>query len=142
MIDVANVITAFNEYMSLMKLSYESIASYIDVFTAWEPKISASFVNLVTEHFLMGNLDNYIEKLRSEQKTIDNLLLEIWFAQILDGLMYLWNQNIVHRNLKPESIFLRGEDNEQNCSIVIGDMVPLSVAYDLRIRPRLPRRTY
>jgi serine/threonine protein kinase len=24
-------------------------------------------------------------------------LVDIWFAQILDGLMYLWSQNIVHR---------------------------------------------
>ena len=73
--------------------------------------------------------------------------------------MHLWNQNIVHqlrdyvltifafiyffnRNLKPESIYLRGENSEENCSLVLGDMVPSSVAYDLRMRTRLPRRMY
>jgi len=72
--------------------------------------------------------------------------------------MYLWSQNIVHRlineldfffmsvffisnrNLKPDCIYLRGENNEQNCSLIIGDMIPSSVAYDIRMRTRLPRR--
>jgi hypothetical protein len=49
---------------------------------------------------------------------------------------------IVIRNLKPDSIYLRGENNEQNCSLVISDIIPSSVAYDLRMRTRLPRRMY
>lgn len=48
----------------------------------------------------------------------------------------------LNRNLKPESIYLRGEGDEQNCSLVIGDMVPPTVAYDIRMRTRLPRRKY
>jgi hypothetical protein len=73
--------------------------------------------------------------------------------------MYLWNENIIHRyansiliiiiiifilnrNLKPDSIYLRGENNEQNCSLIISDIIPSSVTYDLRMRTRLPRRMY
>ncbi len=48
---------------------------------------------------------------------------------------------ISNRNLKPDCIYLRGENNEQNCSLIIGDMIPSSVAYDIRMRTRLPRRT-
>lgn len=49
---------------------------------------------------------------------------------------------ILNRNLKPDSIYLRGESNEQNCSLIIGDITPSSVAYDIRMRTRLPRRMY
>ena len=48
----------------------------------------------------------------------------------------------LNRNIKPDSIYLRGENNEDNCSLVIGDLIPASVAYDLRMRTRLPRRKY
>ena len=49
---------------------------------------------------------------------------------------------VSNRNLKPDSIYLRGENNEENCFLVISDMVPPSVAYDIRMRTRLPRRMY
>jgi hypothetical protein len=54
-----------------------------------------------------------------------------------------WTFNIVlfsNRNLKPASIYLRGEVNETQCSLIIGDMTPPSVALDIRMRTRLPRR--
>ena len=63
----------------------------------------------------MGNLDKYLQSLRNRKILLDNQvriikfkqkkrnnffffqLVDIWFAQVLDGLMYLWNQNIVHQ---------------------------------------------
>lgn len=48
----------------------------------------------------------------------------------------------LNRNIKPDSIYLRGENNEESCSLVIGDVIPASVSYDLRMRTRLPRRKY
>ncbi|CAF3439061.1 unnamed protein product, partial [Rotaria sp. Silwood2] len=123
-----------------MKLSCENVALYFDIFTSVEHKISATFINLVSEYFPMGNLDIYLQKLRNKKSPLNNQLVDMWFAQILDGLMFLWNQNIIHRNLKPDCIYLRGENNEENCSLIIGDMIPSSVAYDLRMRTRLPRR--
>ncbi len=47
-----------------------------------------------------------------------------------------------NRNLKPDSIYLRGKTIEENCSLVIGDMIPSSISYDLRMRTRLARRMY
>ena len=96
---------------------------------------------------------------KNERNRISEQLVDLWFGQVLDGLMYLWSQNIVHRcvddvqlrivrivfhssrNLKPESVYLRDATNQQHDTLVIGDMLPASVAYDLRMRTRLPRRT-
>ncbi|CAF1184773.1 unnamed protein product [Rotaria sordida] len=140
LMDMATTVVAYQEYLPLMKLSYENVALYFDIFTSFDHKISATFINLISEYFPMGNLDIYLQKLRNNKNALNNQLVDIWFAQILDGLMFLWNQNIVHRNLKPDCIYLRGENNEENCSLIIGDIIPLSVAYDLRMRTRLPRR--
>ncbi len=66
-----------------------------------------------------------------------NSSVKIWFIQRRNFFFIFEN-----RNLKPDSIYLRGENNEENCSVVIGDLIPVSVAYDLRMRTRLPRRMY
>ncbi|CAF3400784.1 unnamed protein product [Rotaria socialis] len=140
LMDMATTAVAYQEYLPLMKLSYENIASYFDIFTSVEHKISATYINLISEYFPMGNLDTYLQSIRNEKQSLNNQLVDMWFAQILDGLMFLWNQHVVHRNLKPDCIYLRGENNEQNCSLVISDIIPSSVAYDIRMRTRLPRR--
>ncbi|CAF3366248.1 unnamed protein product [Rotaria sp. Silwood1] len=140
LMDMATTAVAYQEYLPLLNLSYENVSLYFDIFTSVEHKISATFINLISEYFPMGNLDIYLQKLRNKKSVLDNQLVDMWFAQILDGLMFLWNQNIIHRNLKPDCIYLCGENNEENCSVIIGDIIPSSVAYDLRMRTRLPRR--
>ncbi|UJR27265.1 hypothetical protein I4U23_008560 [Adineta vaga] len=140
LMDMTTTAVAYQEYLPLLKLSTEKVAAYVDIFTSVEHKISATYINLVTEYFSMGNLDKYLGKLRNEKIPLNHQLIDMWSAQILDGLMYLWSQNIIHRNLKPDSIYLRGETHTENCSLIIGDMIPSSVAYDVRMRTRLPRR--
>ncbi|CAF0756570.1 unnamed protein product [Adineta ricciae] len=140
LMDMTTAAVAYQEYLPLMKLSTEKVAAYADIFTSVEHKISATYINLVSEYFPMGNLDKYLRKLRQDKIPLNNQLIDKWSAQILDGLMYLWNQKIIHRNLKPDSIYLRGESHAENCSLVVGDMIPPSVAYDVRMRTRLPRR--
>ncbi|CAF3343334.1 unnamed protein product [Rotaria sp. Silwood1] len=140
LMDMATTAVAYQEYLPLLNLSYENVSLYFDIFTSVEHKISATFINLISEYFPMGNLDIYLQKLRNKKSVLNNQLVDMWFAQILDGLMFLWNQNIIHRNLKPDCIYLCGENNEENCSVIIGDIIPSSVAYDLRMRTRLPRR--
>ena len=63
-------------------------------------------------------------------------------VRVMIGRSSFFVDFLPNRNVKPDSIYLRGEDNEENCSLVIGDLVPASVAYDLRMRTRLPRRMY
>jgi hypothetical protein len=46
------------------------------------------------------------------------------------------------RNLKPDSIYLRTDNQAEQCSLVLADLAPASVAYDMKMRTRLPRRMY
>ncbi len=59
------------QYLPLLKLSYENVALYTDIFTSVEHKISATFVNLLSEYFPMGNLDKYLQKLRNDNQALD-----------------------------------------------------------------------
>ena len=72
-------------------------------------------LNLVSDYFPLGHLDRYLTKLRSKRQLLDLRvsrvvrfrdefrpvfflqLIEKWFAEILDGLLYLWSENVVHR---------------------------------------------
>lgn len=63
-----------------------------------------------------GDLENYISRMGK-----DNYIPEakVWkfFIQILEGLKYLHQKNVIHGDLKPQNLFVTGKDYD----IRIGD---------------------
>jgi NIMA (never in mitosis gene a)-related kinase len=70
-------------------------------------------VNIVTEYANDGDLFKKLE----ENKCIDEETLLFWLMQICFGLSYLHKKKILHRDIKPQNIFLN-----KNGLIKIGDL--------------------
>ncbi|NXD66161.1 E2AK2 kinase, partial [Eolophus roseicapillus] len=61
-----------------------------------------------------GPLENWIEKNRQDRKY--HVMAQIKFSQILKGVEYIHSKDLIHRDLKPQNIFISDEDK-----IKIGD---------------------
>ncbi|XP_075563148.1 interferon-induced, double-stranded RNA-activated protein kinase [Pelecanus crispus] len=70
-----------------------------------------------------GTLENWIEKNRLDRKYHE--MVQNKFLQILEGVEYIHSKELIHRDLKPQNIFISHEDK-----IKIGDFgLVTSVAY-------------
>ena len=99
-----------DEVMMLKELSSKS-KYIIDFQNAWQDDDKVIFI---TELALSGTLKEYILQRK------DNINLRVikgWCKQILEGLLFLHNQNIAHRDIKCNNIFY----NCNTGNIIIGD---------------------
>ena len=64
------------------------------------------YYQIITEYFKKGELSNYIKMGFSEKQ------LAVIFYQILSGLIYLHDKNIVHKNVKLHNIMIAEKDED------------------------------
>ncbi len=100
-----------NEIELLKELSPQSqyIINFID---AWVDEDNLSIV-FITEIALSGTLSDYIKKIQN----VNLRVIKKWGLQILEGLSFLHNKDIAHRDLKCNNIFI----NSNTGNIFIGD---------------------
>ena len=99
-----------NEAKILSSLNSENIVKYYNSFCD-----NDSF-NIVME--FCGGLDlrKFINEHRESGKRIDKLLIYYFIIDICKGLKEILSKNLIHRDLKPDNLFLTEEEN-----IKIGD---------------------
>ncbi|XP_015270391.1 PREDICTED: serine/threonine kinase-like domain-containing protein STKLD1 [Gekko japonicus] len=78
-------------------------------------KISSLFLCLVMHHSYQGDLWALIKSKRQKCEKIQDWVIQMFFGQMVDVLVYLHQQNIFHRNLKPSNILLDGEASFMLC---------------------------
>ena len=86
--------------MNLMsKLNHPNIVKFI---TGWyKPKLNK--VIMITEFISGGSLKLNIKNFNNQPRL---RLIKKWIKEILKGLSYLHNQNIIHRDIKCDNIFI------------------------------------
>lgn len=78
---------------------------------------------IVMEYCNRGDLQNLLKK--AKEKNVSCLKEHvIWniFIQVIQGLLYLHNKNILHRDLKSANVFLMKDSSKTNYLVKIGDL--------------------
>ena len=101
-----------SEVKILEKVNHQRIISF---YGSWYDAKNHKVV-FMTERVTEGSLRSFCEKVSGLKLSV----VRKWSEQILDGLCYLHSQSppIIHRDLKCENVFVKGEDG----SIKIGDL--------------------
>lgn len=100
----------FQELEILKKLHHRNVVEYTDVFAI------PNYLCLVTSYCANGDLLHLIQRAKSKKDELNNKEILRLFVSLLRGIDYIHSLGIIHRNLKPENIFL---NHVNDC--IIGD---------------------
>ena len=105
--------SALNEVRLLYSLNHPNIIGYKDAFYD-NPSFS---LNIVMEFADAGDLSKLIENNKKKHLNFEEKIIWEWIFQLLNGLLYLHTNHIMHRDLKSANIFLM-----KNGLLKIGDL--------------------
>ena len=86
-----------NEAKILSSLNSENIVNYFESFNVKD------FFNIVMEYCDGLDLRNFINEHKRNNKFINKKLIYHFISDICKGLKDIYNQNLIHRYLKPEN---------------------------------------
>ena len=93
---------ALNEIRILASLNHPNIIAYHEAFFDDE----SSTLNIVMELADDGDIESKIKVNQKTRRVFDENTIWMWLIQILQGLKYLHDNKIMHRDLKCANIFL------------------------------------
>ncbi|KFQ44537.1 Interferon-induced, double-stranded RNA-activated protein kinase, partial [Nestor notabilis] len=112
------------EVKELAGLDHENIVRYYSSWKGYDHVASPASRQKADKEILclfiqmelceQGPLENWIEKNREDKKY--HMMAQTKFLQILKGVEYIHSKDLIHRDLKPQNIFISHEDK-----IKIGD---------------------
>ena len=94
--------TLLNEIKVLKKINHQNV---IEIKNSQYSK-DKKFLNIITEYAEDGTLQEKYEEQKKKNQYFDETDLLDWFIQILLALQYIHEKQILHRDIKPSSIFL------------------------------------
>jgi NIMA (never in mitosis gene a)-related kinase len=102
---------ALNEANVLRGLRHPFIVKHITHFASMDA------LCIVSEYAAGGDLSKIIHAFRTDKKYLEESRILRWFTQIVLGLAFLHSKNIMHRDIKPQNIFVSGSRDR----VLIGD---------------------
>ncbi|KAA6352697.1 MAG: putative Serine/threonine protein kinase, partial [Streblomastix strix] len=107
---------AQHEIDTHQQAKFRYIANFMDSFTEVDEDGTNTFC-LVMEFCDQGNLTDYIKKKQNRRSHIKEEYAWNILIQLVMGVNYMHSKRLVHRDLKPDNVFLTGPDRE----VRIGD---------------------
>ena len=105
--------SALNEIRILASLSHPNIIGYKEAFFDEKSKT----LNIIMEYADDGDIDKKIKDNLKKRNLFSEETIWCWVIQILEGLKYLHDNKIIHRDLKCANIFLM-----KNGTLKLGDL--------------------
>jgi serine/threonine protein kinase len=97
--DIYDLNSKMSEFTLLKGIQNEFLVEYEEIFVTEK---SDSFVlNIVMEHFSLGDLSSFLKKMNKNKKYLNEKDLVEKMKQITIGLNCLHQNKIIHRDLKP-----------------------------------------
>ena len=93
---------------------------------------------LLTDYCSEGDLTKFIHRYRKDSKKFDDMDTKYVTKEVLKGLLYLADREIMHRDLKMDNILVHrkngtdGTNKVQNFEFVLGDLGLAKKVADLR----------
>ncbi|XP_077162861.1 serine/threonine kinase-like domain-containing protein STKLD1 isoform X2 [Paroedura picta] len=132
-IDENQANNALREAMVLLKVKHRNICAYKEMFIIWDKKISSLFLCLVMHHSDQGDLSTLVMAKRQKYENIPDWVIQIFLGQMVDVLVYLHQQSIFHRNLKPSNILLAGEASFKLCDFSSETLMTDEMKWKIRV---------
>ena len=98
------------EAINLSSFNNENIVKYYDSST------EDGHFNILMEYAGKYNLSNLIQNYKKEKKNIDEYIIKKIILQICSGLKVIHKAKLIHRDLKPQNIFI--DENIENKKIL------------------------
>ena len=89
----------------------QSNISHPNIVKAYNTFSDNKYHYLVSEYVEGTNIETFVKRVKSQGGWIPQDLVIKIFKQILNGLVYLHSQNIIHRDIKPDNILIDGNYN-------------------------------
>ncbi|XP_021369620.1 serine/threonine kinase-like domain-containing protein STKLD1 isoform X2 [Mizuhopecten yessoensis] len=118
---------AFRESQDLLSLEHPYVSGYNEFFIMWEKENSSVFMTIVMDYFPHGNLGTIMQKHRESKDVIPEEKIKNWVGQVIEGLIYVHQKGIIHRDLRPNNLYLQEEG-----SLKLGDFSVATVMGDTR----------
>ena len=71
---------------------------------------------IIMEYCMEKDLSYHIEKMKTSKKYFNENLISTWIFQLILAIDHIHTKNIIHRDIKPQNIFL-----DKNMNLKIGD---------------------
>ncbi|GFN88385.1 serine/threonine protein kinase [Plakobranchus ocellatus] len=129
--DESDAINAFMEEMELKKMDHPYVVGYKDFFISYEKEASSVFINIISQYFEQGDLRKLITEYQERKEAIPEDVIKKILGEIFEGVVYIHEKGIIHRNIKPSNIF-----KKDSGAFVLGDLGVSTLMGDMRTNTR------
>ncbi|KAJ6651842.1 hypothetical protein lerEdw1_016438 [Lerista edwardsae] len=135
---------ALREAMDLLKMDHRRICAYKELFITWDNKartkmgsvdlcISSVFLCFVMPFSDRGDLATVIKARRQQNDKFPDFVIRKFLGQMVDALVYIHQQNIFHRNIKPTNILVVNEASFQLCDFSCETLMSDEMRWEIRV---------